>query len=139
MSYCRWSSDNWRCDLYCYEDCGGGWTTHVAGNRLVGEIPEARMPRPGATDADWQTYGEAHSAQMKWLDTATREPIGLPHDGESFNDSTLAEFKDRLLSLRAIGYRFPDYVLDEVEQELTGATHGGLTAGGPPAGTDPNV
>ncbi len=34
MSYCRWSSDNTNCDLYCYEDCSGGFTTHVAGFRL---------------------------------------------------------------------------------------------------------
>lgn len=26
MSYCRWSDDS---DVYVYEDCRGGWTTHV--------------------------------------------------------------------------------------------------------------
>jgi hypothetical protein len=30
LSYCRWSSDNFRCELYCYQDTCGGWTTHVA-------------------------------------------------------------------------------------------------------------
>lgn len=34
MSYCRWSSDNWKCDLYCYEDANG-YITHVADNRIV--------------------------------------------------------------------------------------------------------
>lgn len=123
MSYCRWSSDNWQCDLYCYEDCYGGWTTHVAGNRLVGDIPKANFPGPNATDADWTEFNKAHDAQMKWLETAKREDIGLPHDGESFNDPTLAEFKQRLLALRSIGYRFPDYVLEEVDQEMAEAPH----------------
>lgn len=29
MSYCRWSSDNFKCDVYVYADVSGGWTTHV--------------------------------------------------------------------------------------------------------------
>lgn len=33
MSYCRFSSDGFNCDVYVYEDCAGGWTTHVAANR----------------------------------------------------------------------------------------------------------
>lgn len=26
MSYCRWSTDDFKCDLYIYEDVAGGWT-----------------------------------------------------------------------------------------------------------------
>jgi hypothetical protein len=41
MSYCRWSSENFKLRplLLFYEDVGGGWTTHVAGNRVLGTIP----------------------------------------------------------------------------------------------------
>lgn len=85
MSYCRWSSDNFECDLYCYSDVNGGYTTHVAGRRRQGDELVA---------------------------------IGLPHDGKTFNDATLEEFKERLLSLRAAGYSFPNYVLETVDAEI---------------------
>ena len=45
MSYCRWSTDNFKCDLYCYEDVNGGFTTHVASNR-----PSPPYPYEGSYD-----------------------------------------------------------------------------------------
>jgi len=85
MSYCRWSSDNWQCDLYCYDDISGGITTHVAGYRCV----KGRKRR-----------------------------IGLPHDGERFNDPDSKSFLRRLLYLRSLGYRFPDYVIEQVKKDI---------------------
>lgn len=82
MSYCRWSSDDFECDLYCYADVRGGYTTHVAGRDKKGK------------------------------------DIGLPHDNATFNDDTLEEFRERLLALRAIGYSFPNYVIDVVDEEI---------------------
>ncbi len=113
MSYCRWSTDDFGCDLYCYEDVHGGWTTCVAGNRPVGDIPKVT-----ASFDEPAELARQMNVQHKWLETCERAPIGLPHDGEIFNDPTLEQFKARLLSLRALGYRFPDAVLDEVEIEI---------------------
>lgn len=120
MSFCRWSSDNWRCDLYCYEDVAGSFTTHVAGNRVVGEIPK----EPSMTLPLSPTFMAEHRAVMDFLDTAERAPIGLPYDGETFRDPDLSSFLDRLLELRAAGYHFPDYVLDDVRAEIAEATEG---------------
>ena len=132
MSYCRWSSNNFRCDLYCYES-EEGFMTHVASNRVVGDIPEASldflrdpngsssevvMDRLTNYDAKWKKYIEDYKAQMKFLETAEREPIGLPYDGESYCDKTLEEFLQRLLHLRETGYIFPDYVLEAVREEM---------------------
>lgn len=55
---------------------------------------------------------------MEAIDAAPLEEIGLPYDGETFNDPTLEIFRDRLLELRTIGYRFPDYVLTAIEEEM---------------------
>lgn len=33
MSYCRWSSDNYQCDIYAYRHVCGGYQVHVAGRR----------------------------------------------------------------------------------------------------------
>lgn len=114
MSYCRWSSDNWKCDLYCYEDVSGGITTHVAGNRIVGDIPKV----PFILNVDNKTWLKAHRKQMRFLGKAKRESIGLPYDGETFNDPDYESFLKRLFHLREAGYNFPDCVIEEVSMEV---------------------
>jgi len=116
MSYCRWSSDDFRCDLYCYEDVSGGYTTHVAGNRVLGEIPKTP---PWREDHAWvEEYMEAHRRQMAFLNTAERESITLPHAGESFNDPDLPSFLARLLELQGLGYNVPGWVISSVRDEI---------------------
>lgn len=129
MSYCRWSSDDFSCDLYCYEDASGGWTTHVASNKPVGEIPKVdhlfdEMCALSDDDVIAQKAKElvaAMKARDAWFETCERRAIGLPYDGQSFNDPTLEDFKERLIHLRAAGYRFPDDVLADVDEEIAEA------------------
>jgi len=120
MSYCRWSSDNWRCDLYCYEDVSGGITTHVASNRVVGEVPEALLSL--LLNGKSEEFLVAHRKQMAFLETAKREIIGLPYDGESFNDPDYQSFLERLVYLREVGYNFPDHVIEEVKEDIVRET-----------------
>ncbi len=115
MSYCRWSSDNWKCDLYCYFD-GTYYVTHVASNRIAIELPELPELRP---DDDMKEWFKVHQKQMKLLDGCERISIGLPYDGNHFDSPTLDDFRDTLLMLREAGYNFPDYVLKEVKEELS--------------------
>lgn len=126
MSYCRWSSDDFMCDLYCYEDVGGGWTTHVAGTRLsrrpltpapMGE-DGLRLAREGRYD-EWATMHRARSAE---IETTPHEAIGLPFDGRTFNDATLEEFRERVVMLRDAGYSVPDYVVEEIDAEIKAET-----------------
>lgn len=118
MSYCRWSSDDFRCDLYCYEDVSGGWTTHVAASRTVDDPPVAGEITGSMSDAEMATWLAAHKAQMAWLETAARRPVGGAHDGASFSDPTIEAFRARLTDLRVSGYRFPDYVIEAVDAEI---------------------
>jgi hypothetical protein len=62
-------------------------------------------------------YMAAHRAQMAFLDTCERAPIGLPHDGESFSDDDAESCADRLESLRSLGYNVPQYAIDTLRQE----------------------
>lgn len=118
MSYCRWSSDDFSSDLYCYEDCAGGFTTHVAGRRVIYSEP---LPPPIELTADnVPQWHERHQKVMEMHRTGQMAAINLPHVGETFNDDTLEEFLDRLVYLRDIGYRFPDYVIDTVKEEISG-------------------
>lgn len=115
MSYCRFSSDNWRSDIYCYESIDGVWEIHVAGNRVVGDIPPEPSLNLLKTDVD--QFGKEHKAVMDFLDTAVREPIELPHAGESFTEGTAALAAERLLVLRTIGYNVPDYAIEALRNE----------------------
>lgn len=111
MSYCRWSTDNFQCDLYCYES-NGGYQTHVANNKLAKPL-ETVLPR-----LDHPDYVAKHRARSEELNAAERVPIGLPHDGEWFTDATLSGFRDTLIMLKEAGYSFPDYVIECVDEEL---------------------
>ena len=115
MSYCRWSSDDFKSDVYCYADCGGGYTTHVAANKVIGDIPSVDF------DADPDAFIAQHRAQMKFLESCAREEIKLPHAGETFNDSTLEEFRARLVTLKDLGYYVPPYVFVEIDAEIAEA------------------
>lgn len=140
MSYCRFSSDNWMCDVYCYEHCDGGFVTHVAGNkrifRPIPDIPLHRMPRfrgeydrilrrviyPSrwhsfAAGCGFRIYAMWHRLSMWSLDLIPSRNIGLPHDGEGFSDDTASECADRLESLRALGYNVPQYAIDALRDE----------------------
>jgi hypothetical protein len=55
---------------------------------------------------------------MDWLATCDRTPIGLPHDGETFNDPDLESFLTRVQSLRALGYHCPEWVDEVIREEM---------------------
>lgn len=146
MSYCRFSSLNMMCDVYVYQDCYGGWTTHVASaRRVIPPIPSlldgrfmTRVHRwtganwnSGTRNVEypsrwrkhvanvwfrfaawWQTY--IHGISLKII--PMRE-IGLPEDGETFNDATAEDCAARLEYLRALGYRVPQYAIDALRDE----------------------
>lgn len=111
MSFCRWSSNNWDCDLYCYES-DTGFVTHVAGNRIVGEVPEV-LPLSAGSEAWCASY----NAQMEFLRTAKRKPIGLPCDGQSFTDPDKDEFVERVKGLVGMGYHAPPNFIEWIERD----------------------
>lgn len=115
MSYCRFSTDNFGCDLYVYASAEG-WTTHLAGNRIVGTVPEL----PGLDDP--AAYMEAMKVQSAFIQAAERVPIGLMYAGQTFYDDELGALLQRLLDLREIGYRFPEYVIEAVKEEMAEET-----------------
>lgn len=114
MSYCRFSSDNFRSEIYAYADANGGYTTHVAANRITGEIPD----EPSWDEDFDETWAARYREMLEAVRSASRDPIGLPFDGHSFNDPDLSSFLARLESLKAVGYRVPREAIDEVRAEL---------------------
>lgn len=115
MSYCRWSSEDFQCDVYAYESVHGGFMVHVAGNRVLFTEP---LPEEVPLDKDnIEAFMARHQKVMAMVDAAERVPIGLPHDGVDFCETSAADCADRLESLRALGYRVPQYAIDCLREE----------------------
>lgn len=114
MSYCRFSSDDFQCDVYVYADCGGGYTTHIARVR-----PVYTEPLPPLVDfmKDSHAYFERMYKVGEMLDRAEKVPIGLPHDGETFNHETAKECAEFLTELKTMGYKVPQDAIDALNEE----------------------
>lgn len=113
---CRWDSDDFRSDIYCYED-DGEFVTHVARTRYADDapriapaftIPEKRGPARRRAITDFCT---AAVAQREWLLRTPLIPLGGPHAGETFIDHSERALLRRLDCLRSCGYRVPESVL----------------------------
>ena len=78
MSYCRFSSDGFQCDVYCYGSMGG-YTIHVAGRRQVFPEPLPVMD----LDDDILTIRAKIEKSNELQAQAKIVKIGGPHDGES--------------------------------------------------------
>jgi hypothetical protein len=115
LSYCRWSSDDFLCDLYCYESAQG-FITYVANTRPV--YLEALPPEIPLREDTLKSYMERWDKVMDMHHAAEKVPIGLPMDGKDFCDKTLSDFLQTLKMLKGMGYRFPDSVIEAVEEEM---------------------
>lgn len=112
MSYVRFSKGS---DVYCYANCNGLWTTHVARNRRVNEPDPIPLP---SQESDVEGWLEAHQAYMRELKACAITPIGLAYDGESYDDDGPEGMLERLTLLRSAGYNIPDYVFDSLRDEI---------------------
>jgi hypothetical protein len=115
MSYCRFSTDDFQCDVYCYESFMGGFAIHVAGNRV---IPCEPLPPPIALTKDGiPEYLERSEIVREILDRSPRTAIGLQHDGEEFMEPDAGAAAERLKYLRDLGYNVPQFAIDALIEE----------------------
>lgn len=115
MSYSRWSTNDFQCDVYVYANVNGCWTIHVAGNRIVYKAP---LPDPVPFDRDHSVeWFDRYRQVMAMVDNAERAPIDLPHAGDSFDEPTPGACADRLAELKKLGYNMPDDVIPALRQE----------------------
>lgn len=113
MSYCRWGSDDYQCDVYAYES-GRGIQIHVGKGRYV-----FKEPLPPRVDlSDTKAYLARHQKVMEMCKESDTVPIGGPHDGESHIFEDWEDAIAYMEMLRAAGYRFPDSALDAMRDEL---------------------
>jgi len=118
MAYVRFSSDDYQSDVYTYEDCDGGWITHVANVRYRFRSP---LPPPVDMDANMEGWLARHQKVSAMVEQAERVPIKSSVAGERFHDNTPGEAADRLLALRELGIRVPQHAIDQLREEQLGA------------------
>lgn len=116
MSYCRWSSDNFNCDLYCFEHCGGWYQTYTAGSRhrawlrVFNWLTDKRLRYQDGTHA----FRVERFQTWRWPHWLTHKPIRLPNAAKAFEDPTEEAMFARILALHREGFRVPKELLREV-------------------------
>jgi hypothetical protein len=115
MSYCRFSSLDFKCDVYAY---GGGpqgrITVHVAEFRYAGDIPPLYEIQTEGDANERRRWQRSQRAQLDAIRTATLHKIGGVYDGQTFHVMP-DEFPPLLETLREAGYVFPLSLLEDDE------------------------
>jgi hypothetical protein len=115
VAYARFSSDNWKSDVYTWADVGGGWITHVASSRHV--FDDAYPMPEYVADGTAEAFVEWYGAQRIAIDHAHLEPIGGPLDGSHCTSYSPGECAEFLLMVRSHGYHVPQYAIDALLEE----------------------
>lgn len=142
MSYCRWSSDHFECDVYVYES-SQGWVTHIAGRRRKAKLPDhikAMFPDNWQAEGAVDKYMAAKEAEKEWIRTLPHEvvmgndtsgnPVPMyfladseydflpaPMAGETVTSDSPGECAAFIESLRPLGFNVPQYAIDALREE----------------------
>jgi len=109
VSYCRWSSMDFKCDLYVYES-SDGVVINVASNRVVEDLPPIDFSSP-------EKMVESYIQQMKSMDFVTHKAIGGPCDGDSWYGLTHKRAAEIVEMLGEAGYIFPETLIEDLLED----------------------
>ena len=116
MSYCRFSTDDFRCDFYAYE-ADDGYHLHVAGSRVVWDpLPSPQDPESLLLPAEeFDRISEKyHQALLK----APREFIDLEGAGGYHVFANLRELRDSIADHLQRGFQAPEWLLPSIDEEM---------------------
>jgi hypothetical protein len=110
MSYCRWSSDGFRSDVYAYEDVSGQYVVFVRPHRYrcIPAEPDDAFRSPA-----WIEWRTRHTHTDDCF-----ERVPLLDGQETFMADTLDDLLDILACLRARGVQVPDSAFARIGEEL---------------------
>ena len=133
MAYCRFSTNNFQCDVYVYESVNDCWVTHVAYRRWPENMPDD--PEECLTDEIFKAGGAVlrdayakhcrlYEARKNWMRAHQHllKEINHPLAGEDFSHETPGECAKFLRQLLNEGFRVPLDVILQLEQEETERT-----------------
>lgn len=118
MSYCRFSSDGFRSDVYVYLGVGG-YHILVAQFHCTNDFvyPEL-LPAPSGKRALERHCKAVSDKQKHWIATMTRTKLELEHAGDEFVLRTAREAVDRLKYLSALGFHVPESCFQALQSEV---------------------
>lgn len=120
MAYCRLSSDDYKCDVYCYASVGGGYQIHLAYRRLKQpldvppRVPLELGPDGNVPPEQFEKFYARANLVLKLMETAEKVVIEHPWAGESFWCATAEECAEKLREIRAAGFNMPAGVEEDV-------------------------
>ena len=111
MSYCRFSSANWKCDVYVY-DGSEGITIHTASTRFEGYIPKM----PNIMEVSNQEWHEAYLKRNRFIKKCVRVKIDSEEAGKTTYHRTPEEAVKELRFLQYEGFFVPEWVFTDLEE-----------------------
>lgn len=118
MSYCRFSSANWKSDVYVY-DGSDGIVIHIATTRREGYIPKV----PSIHQIGALEFEKALANQRKYLSKCMLVPIDHPLAGKTVICRTAKEAIDELTFLQYEGFSVPKFVIDQLREYVKENEH----------------
>jgi len=125
MSYTRWSTDNFRSDVYCYPHIDGHYQLEIASSREMESSEDTNSRVRYRMPIDLPYAGHSFSFDtLKELYNKVRYrmPIDLPYAGHSFSFDTLEELFNKLTELKILGYYIADSAFNNIEKGIKNAT-----------------
>lgn len=117
MSFCRFSSDDYRSDFYAFESAEG-YELYIARNRVIWDPPPSAMAEEALRlpPGEWT---EMHRVYMDALNTAPRELIDHPAAGAHFLFDSLRQLRNKIAELSEQGLHAPGWLLPELDLEIS--------------------
>lgn len=116
MSYCRFSSDDWRSDVYVYESVEG-WVVHVAGSRGDAPIPGPDMKGLIDGRVPPERVAEQVADMNRRIENRNLVPIDHPLAGETRTFGEADSCADWLEHLVGEGFHVPRHVVPALREE----------------------
>ena len=117
MSWCRFSSDSYRCDLYVYETEHDVVANVAAFRKKLGDgarFPDLSLPPEAFADACAKFFDALRDAETV--------PIGGPFDGDFREFGDFAEARKFVSECIDAGYRAPANLLSDMLEEIDSPT-----------------
>jgi hypothetical protein len=129
VSWCRWSTNGFRCDLYIYDSVGDFVSVNVAGRKKRFNVfpePSAFIRRDGVFEVKagwrWKSYRVLkelwgwYYAVLPWRDIKWQA-------GESLQFTDMQQLAQWLYEARQHGLRFPDSVWIALANSVKDSTY----------------
>lgn len=127
MSYCRFSTHNFKCDLYVYQHCGGYYSIHVAANKAWWHVPEFMYSRLSMflilrgwkkLNAVLWKLARPYDIAARWINAwSPRHYYKSEHAGKTYKTASAEEAVRILHKLRDAGFWFPDQVIEAIRED----------------------